>query len=66
MRRPLSWLAWPIRAWHCENQIAMSGRDPKTGIRWHYVEGEDAPDIPGVVTLKEPPDDLADPFSRQA
>jgi hypothetical protein len=48
------------------NLIAMSGRDPVTGERWQYVEGEDAADIPGVVTLEEPPDDPADPFSRRA
>jgi hypothetical protein len=65
MRRLLSWLAWPIRAWRGESQIAMSGRDPVTGERWQYVEGEDAQDIPGVVTLKEPPDDPTDPFSHR-
>jgi hypothetical protein len=43
----------------------MSGKDPVTGERWQYLEGEDAPDIPGVVTLEEPPDDPTDPLSRR-
>jgi hypothetical protein len=65
MRRLLQWLAEYFRCWRGESQIAISGRDPVTGERWQYVEGEDALDTPGVVTLKEPPDDLADPFSRR-
>jgi len=65
MRRLLHWLAGFVRAWRGESRLAMSGRDPVTGERWQLVDGEDAQDIPGVVTLKEPPDDPTDPFSRR-
>jgi hypothetical protein len=43
----------------------MSGRDPVTGERWQFVDGEEAQDIPGVVTLDEPPEDASDPFGRR-
>jgi hypothetical protein len=63
--RLLHWLSGFVRAWRGQNRMEMSGRDPVTGERWQFVDGEEAHEIPGVVTLDEPPDDLADPFGRR-
>jgi predicted DNA-binding transcriptional regulator AlpA len=57
MRHLLHWLSGFVRAWRGESKMAMSGQDPVTDERWQFVDGEEAHDIPGVVTLDEPPQD---------